>query len=151
MSAYDDNPTIRTGAAGGSTRRAAPDDWRSERATDTILLDNDTPDIWAFVVVVKGAARGRPFRLKVDARGSFIGTGSDADVIFDDPAISSRHLCIRLEGAVKKGQEQESRFYAIDLASTNGTKLNGERITKQDLKDGDRIEIGQTVLVFKRV
>jgi serine/threonine protein kinase len=33
----------------------------------------------------------------------------------------------------------------MDMASTNGTKLNGEKVTTTDLKDGDTIRAGQTV------
>jgi len=37
-----------------------------------------------------------------------------------------------------------------DLAATNPTRVNGQEITKQRLLDGDRVEVGDTVFVFKR-
>lgn len=40
--------------------------------------------------------------------------------------------------------EEEARGYVIeDLASTNGTKLNGERIRSAALAEGDQVQIGQ--------
>jgi hypothetical protein len=37
----------------------------------------------------------------------------------------------------------------IDLQSTNGTVLNGEKVTEIDLQDGDRIQCGNTVFAIK--
>jgi pSer/pThr/pTyr-binding forkhead associated (FHA) protein len=36
-----------------------------------------------------------------------------------------------------------------DLGSTNGTFVNGERITSQHLADGDRVNVGRTTLVYR--
>jgi pSer/pThr/pTyr-binding forkhead associated (FHA) protein len=36
-----------------------------------------------------------------------------------------------------------------DLDSTNGTFVNGERITSQRLADGDRVKVGRTSLIFR--
>ena len=41
-------------------------------------------------------------------------------------------------------------YVLVDLGSTNGTELNGRRVTRQELADGDRITIGATDLVFSR-
>ena len=41
-------------------------------------------------------------------------------------------------------------YVVVDLGSTNGTELNGRRITREELTDGDRITIGATDLVFGR-
>ena len=38
----------------------------------------------------------------------------------------------------------------VDLGSTNGTELNGRRVTREKLADGDRITIGATDVVFGR-
>ena len=43
-----------------------------------------------------------------------------------------------------------SVYVLVDLGSTNGTELNGRRVTRQELADGDRITIGATDLVFGR-
>jgi pSer/pThr/pTyr-binding forkhead associated (FHA) protein len=42
------------------------------------------------------------------------------------------------------------RYVLVDLGSTNGTELNGRRVTREELADGDTITIGATDLVFGR-
>lgn len=53
--------------------------------------------------------------------------------------VSNRHAVIRL------GQQG---YTVADLNSSNGTTVNGQRVTSAVLKDGDRIELGAEVLVF---
>ena len=69
-----------------------------------------------------------------------MGTAADADVVLTDAYMSSRHATIRHENG---------RFMLIDLDSTNGSFVNGERITKHELFDNDRIRVGRTELKFK--
>jgi hypothetical protein len=68
-----------------------------------------------------------------------IGRGSDADIIVEDTGVSRRHLEIRLtpDGAV-----------ATDLGSTNGSFVEGHRITNALLVDGNTITVGRTQIVF---
>jgi hypothetical protein len=68
-----------------------------------------------------------------------IGRGTDADVRLTDQAVSRRHAEVRVaNGSV----------LVSDLQSTNGTLLNGARITTAALADGDEVRIGETVLTF---
>jgi pSer/pThr/pTyr-binding forkhead associated (FHA) protein len=46
--------------------------------------------------------------------------------------------------------QDNASYVLVDLGSTNGTELNGRRITRETLADGDRITIGATDLVFGR-
>jgi len=73
-----------------------------------------------------------------------LGRDNTADVILDDPGISRRHTEIRVTS-------DGPRLVASirDLGSTNGTFLNGERITLQHLTDGDRVNVGRTTLIFR--
>ncbi|MDR1294536.1 MAG: DUF3662 and FHA domain-containing protein [Bifidobacteriaceae bacterium] len=68
-----------------------------------------------------------------------VGRGSDADIIVEDTGVSRRHLEIRLgpDGPI-----------ATDLGSTNGTFVEGHRITNALLVDGNTITIGRTHVVF---
>jgi pSer/pThr/pTyr-binding forkhead associated (FHA) protein len=68
-----------------------------------------------------------------------IGRGSDADIIVEDTGVSRRHLEIRLgpDGPI-----------ATDLGSTNGTFVEGHRITNALLVDGNTITVGRTQIVF---
>src|SRR5882762_5876714 len=65
-----------------------------------------------------------------------IGRAPDCDVRFDqvkDPKVSNHHAELLLE---------EGNWFAVDTASTNGTLINGRRITKHRLASGDKLQIG---------
>ena len=64
----------------------------------------------------------------------------ECTVSFDDSNVSRQHAEIRPEG---------DGFVLADLGSTNGTKVNGARITRHRLVDGDRIIFGATVIEFR--
>lgn len=93
----------------------------------------------SFVVMEPRQHRGRSFTLS-----STLTIGrEDCDIVLDgDSFISSRHARIetRPDGA-----------WLVDLASTNGTYLNGTRITEDRLlRRGDRIQVGSAVLEMRR-
>lgn len=64
----------------------------------------------------------------------------NADITLDDPDVSRQHAVI---------ERYDEKFLLKDLESTNGTYLNGQRITIDFLKDGDVIRMGKTVLRFQ--
>jgi pSer/pThr/pTyr-binding forkhead associated (FHA) protein len=68
-----------------------------------------------------------------------IGRLPDCDVTLDDPSVSRRHARLRREG---------SRWTVEDLGSTNGVLLNGQPVTRTDVHDGDRLELGSVQLAF---
>ena len=70
-----------------------------------------------------------------------LGRSREADLRVADVNISRRHAELRREGAT---------FWIVDLGSTNGTEVNGKRIDRQQLRDGDRITMGSTEIVFGR-
>ncbi len=67
-----------------------------------------------------------------------IGKLSKSDFVLKDDSASRRHARIEIDA--------EGRVHLLDLESTNGTKLNGMRVGKSHLTDGDEIEIGLTRL-----
>src|SRR6187402_1803050 len=69
-----------------------------------------------------------------------IGRGSDADITVDDTGISRKHVEILWDG---------TRGQVNDLGSTNGSKLNGQPLTKAPLPPDSVIEIGRTRIVFR--
>ena len=73
-----------------------------------------------------------------------LGRDDSADVIVDDPGISRQHTEFRV---TSDGPHLVASIR--DLGSTNGTFVNGERITSQRLADGDRINVGRTTLTFR--
>jgi hypothetical protein len=71
--------------------------------------------------------------------GFVIGRGTEADLRINDPGVSRMHAEIRVHGS---GDDQ--RIDIIDLGSTNGIVVNGQKVRQSALRDGSRIEIGST-------
>ena len=71
--------------------------------------------------------------------GLVIGRGSEADLRINDPGISRMHAQIRVNVA---GQNQQIDI--VDLGSTNGITVNGQKVRQAILQEGTRIEIGST-------
>ncbi len=68
-----------------------------------------------------------------------IGRLPDNTVVIDSPAVSSHHACVFRDG---------DRFVVEDLQSTNGTFVNGTRVSRQVLHQGDVVLVGKHQLVF---
>jgi FhaA, N-terminal domain/FHA domain len=71
--------------------------------------------------------------------GLVIGRGSDADLRINDPGISRTHAQIRVTGS-----EPSIQVDIVDLGSTNGILVNGQKVRHAVLGEGSRIEIGST-------
>ena len=70
-----------------------------------------------------------------------IGRSAENAFVFDDKAMSRCHAVVQ--------QMQEGKFYFIDFGSSNGSMLNGRRITTPvELNNGDSLLCGETRLVF---
>jgi hypothetical protein len=78
--------------------------------------------------------------------GSLTTLGRDysADIVVDDPGVSRRHSEIRV---TTDGPHLITSIR--DLNSTNGTFVNGDRISSQRLNDGDRVTLGRTSATFR--
>lgn len=72
--------------------------------------------------------------------GFVIGRVAGCDLVIDDSKASRRHARIVVEAGVAEVE---------DLGSSNGTRLNDKPVTRRVLRDGDRIQIGATVLVYR--
>ena len=73
-----------------------------------------------------------------------LGRDPSADITLEDAGISRRHAEIRVT--------HDGPHFAItvrDLGSTNGTFVNGDRITSRRLNEGDRLTIGRTSLLVR--
>ena len=92
-------------------------------------------------VALEGPARvlirtdGNTDFVHVLGRRTRIGRGSDNEMVLDTKHISRYHAVL-LAGPVHTSIE--------DLKSTNGVFVNGKRVSRQVLKDGDRVTIGKT-------
>lgn len=92
-----------------------------------------------FLEILQGPDRGKKFPLEGDVIN--IGRHAQCEIVLNDVEVSRRHLKLSRIG---------SGWEIDDLGSTNGTWLNNQRITKQMLFPGDRIEIGQSEFVLRR-
>jgi hypothetical protein len=80
-------------------------------------------------------------RRTIDKRRVLIGRSKECDVQLADPNASRRHAELRREGTA---------YWIVDLDSTNGIEVNGRRLKRAKLEDGDRVTLGSTELVFRR-
>jgi len=108
----------------------------------TLKLSKERPCL-AWLIVLQGVRRGRLFSLNSD--GVSVGRSLENDITVDDEAASRHHA--RLFANDGPGQP---RFFVQDLASANGTFVNGERISRHALQDEDRVVFGATLFAFKQ-
>jgi len=71
--------------------------------------------------------------------GLTIGRGTEADLRINDPGISRLHAEIRVGGVPAAPQ-----IDIVDLGSTNGIIVNGQKVRQAVISEGTRIEIGST-------
>jgi len=109
------------------------------RPTEPTINVRRTPEAMAWLICEKGVAPGREFRLH-EVTG--IGRLGSNDIVLDDPAVSRNHAKVRLEGQT---------FTITDLGAANPTLVNGQEIARYELQDGDRVQIGSNILVFKQI
>ena len=116
-----------------------PDDWKPASPPVRLTKPVEKPLAAAAWVVIRKGPREGQFGL---SSGTNV-LGRDAskcDITIEDDAMSREHAKIRFEGG---------RFWIYDLASRNGTFVNDRKIQRQMLMDGDQIQLGDTVFVFK--
>jgi len=85
---------------------------------------------------ISGKYQGGEFPIG-EGREIVIGRSSELDMVLVEEMVSRRHARIAVE---------EGEITIEDLGSTNGTFVNGEKIQKGALREGDRILIGTSIL-----
>jgi pSer/pThr/pTyr-binding forkhead associated (FHA) protein len=70
-----------------------------------------------------------------------IGRRPNNDIQIDNLAVSGLHAVVEVLGQI---------YFVEDMQSTNGTLLNGEKITRHPLKSGDELTIGKYTIAFWR-
>jgi pSer/pThr/pTyr-binding forkhead associated (FHA) protein len=85
---------------------------------------------------ISGKYQGGEFPLRPN-REIVIGRSSDLDMVLVEDMVSRKHAKIVTDGRAVSIQ---------DLGSTNGTFVNGEKIRNMQLKDGDRILVGTSII-----
>jgi diguanylate cyclase (GGDEF)-like protein len=90
------------------------------------------------LIVIAGPDVGLRVRLE---RSLEVGRDPTAMFALRDESISWRHLRVEDRGA--------GEWALVDLHSTNGTLVNGDKTSEAILKPGDKIVLGQTILEFQ--
>jgi len=85
--------------------------------------------------VLEGTEAGSVFQV---SRSRVTVGREEGDILLEDPLVSRKHAAFEVFGC--------HHIVVKDLASTNGTYLNGRLIAYSKLNNGDRIKIGSTVL-----
>ena len=85
---------------------------------------------------ISGKYQGGEFPL-IEGQQVVVGRSSELDMVLVEEMVSRRHAQITLRDGVATIE---------DLGSTNGTFVNGEKISKTILREGDRILIGTNIL-----
>jgi hypothetical protein len=85
---------------------------------------------------------GTQREIELDGRPLAIGRATDNGLVIHDSRVSRHHARL---------QARRGTLVFTDLRSTNGSRVNGSRVAEVVLGEGDRIEIGDTVLVVESV
>jgi pSer/pThr/pTyr-binding forkhead associated (FHA) protein len=121
-------------AAGGAVTGRA-------MATDTMVFT--VPHVISPSAILREIrADGTRREVRVDGSLLTIGRAPDNHVVVADRRVSRHHARI---------QARHGSLVLSDLGSTNGTQVNGSRVDEMVLGEGDRIEIGSTLLVVEAV
>ena len=100
---------------------------QNERRGDPIR-----PPVGATAIVLSGFYEG--LEVGIDRSRIVIGRGRKADLALAEATISRAHAAIGFDG---------QQFYVEDLGSTNGTLVNGAKVSRQPLKSDDEIQMGK--------
>ncbi|MFI6447568.1 FhaA domain-containing protein [Kitasatospora sp. NPDC050543] len=97
-----------------------------------------------------GAGHGTAVRRWIEVNGArhqitgnacVLGRSTEADVRIDDPGVSRKHAEIR----------PGTPSMVLDLGSTNGIVVDGQHTQRATLRDGSRIVVGSTTIVYRQV
>jgi pSer/pThr/pTyr-binding forkhead associated (FHA) protein len=92
----------------------------------------------AVLRLVKGPGAPKDYVLDLDE--VIVGRSQDAHIIIDSESISRRHASLhRTEGG----------HFCRDLGSSNGLLVNAERREIAELKDGDSVQIGDALFMYR--
>lgn len=95
-----------------------------------------------YLIVQQGPNSGRSFHLGAHTR---IGRGHANDIVIEDPSVSRDHAVIRLEDGRFVFNDRGSRNRSYVITSSGKHEVTG----RHTLVDGDRLSIGDSVLLFR--
>lgn len=96
-------------------------------------------EVNAYLIVLSGRSVGKMFKVPVGQVN--LGRSLEADVRLEDEGVSRNHASMV--------RRDDGTVMLHDRGSTNGTYVNGTRVSQMELSDGDRIQVGSvTILKF---
>lgn len=90
------------------------------------------------LTVLHGGPVGMVYTLLAGTE-TLIGRGDEADVRIEEQRVSRKHAVIKVS--------QDGQTIIEDQGSSNGTFVNGVQVHRQELKDGDRIQVGSSCII----
>ena len=91
----------------------------------------------ASLLVIQGVDQGARFEIADDPVG--VGRGVRNEIRILDTEVSRQHATFEFS---------EGRFRITDRNSSNGTFVNGVAVRSRELKSGDQVQVGRTVILF---
>jgi len=91
-----------------------------------------------YLTVIEGDLKGKSF--DITGLGTYTIGRRDCDIVLDDEKVSRKHASIIIV--------QIDKYSVQDLASRNGTFVNGVRLTRRNIQHNDLIRIGNCTLRF---
>lgn len=122
----------------------------NEQTVEIRMVDHrdaqlDSSASYSFTLtVIEGSDFGAVFH--IDRAEMILGRSDEVDFRINDSRASRRHLMFTFLPV--EGGEKVS-VMAIDLDSKNGTYVNNEKIEDLELKNGDKLKVGDTILKFE--
>lgn len=130
-----DAPAAPSGSSPGAATAGAPRAPAPPR--ETTRYDDAAEPVVRQVPVIEVAGE----RFSLNAAHVSVGRSAEADITVEDSGVSRKHLEIVRQGG---------HYLAVDLGSTNGSYVDGERLHGRiELVDGSVITLGRTRLVFR--
>jgi len=106
------------------------------KVTTSPPMNSETGGQSYFLRFISGKYQGGEFPL-INDKPIVVGRSSELDMVLVEDMVSRKHARIIM---------QQDQIWIEDLGSTNGTFVNGEKIKRSRLKEGDRILIGTSIL-----
>jgi FHA domain-containing protein len=91
-----------------------------------------------YLTVIEGDLKGKSF--DITGIGTYTIGRKECDIVLDDEKVSRKHASVVII--------RESQYAVQDLASRNGTFVNGIRLTRRNVQHNDVIRVGNTTLRF---
>jgi pSer/pThr/pTyr-binding forkhead associated (FHA) protein len=107
-------------------------------ATAELEAIADLAEGQGLVIVARGPNAGSTYL--VDADAVTVGRHPDSTIFLDDITVSRRHSVI---------ERVDDDFRIRDVGSLNGTYVNHDRVDEAAITNGDEIQVGRFVLVFR--